>query len=206
MGGVTLALLLALLGGLALFARPVLGAVGDYLAVADQPAPADLVFVHIGDSDSRAPKVAELLRGGFAKWALVPQAEDSPSVERGLLPNDTTVCVRWLKRAGIPANAIRVVGWGDGVTSTRDEAALLADWLEDHPARRVLVVTSRLHCRRTRWIHRKILRALDDPPEIRMVPAEHWNFDAEAWWESEFGLLFVVNEYIKLGYYWIKYG
>ena len=32
------------------------------------------------------------------------------------------------------------------------------------------------------------------------------NYDAGRWWQTEEGLVAVVNEVIKLGFYWARYG
>jgi len=31
-------------------------------------------------------------------------------------------------------------------------------------------------------------------------------YDASRWWRTEEGLVAVVNEVIKLGFYWVRYG
>lgn len=185
---------------LTVFRQPILRAAGGYLVVEGAPVEGDAVLLLNGDPDSRAVRTAQLYKRGLAAQILIARAEDSPTVERGIRPNDTSVSLQLLRDSGVPEEAITEMP-GGRVGSTWDEAKVLAQWAADNPLDRVLVVTTRLHSRRTRWALRRALRPLDTPPELVMLPADHWDFDAEQWWRSERGVLFVFNEYVKLFYY-----
>ncbi len=196
---------LALFGLLFLLRAPLLRSVGKFLIVEDKAVHAPVLFLHNGDADSRALHAAELYKQGMAERILLPRAEDSPSVERGVKLNDTEVSLELLEQADVPKQAVTLLAGNAGASSTWDEAQALADWLKTHPVEHILIVTTRMHSRRTRWTLRRALRVLEDPPQLVMLPADHWDFDADAWWRSERGFLFVFNEYLKLAYYHLKY-
>jgi uncharacterized SAM-binding protein YcdF (DUF218 family) len=88
-------------------------------------------------------------------------------------------------------------------TSTWEEAELVAGYCEREGYKVVLVVTSQFHTRRTRQVFRQALRAVG--VDVTVIGAPPSEYSTDAWWESEKGLLFVYDEYIKLIYYWLKY-
>lgn len=184
---------------------PLLRGIGNLLIVEDEPVHAPVLFLHNGDADSRALHAAKLYKQGLAEQILLPRAEVSPSVERGIAPHDTDVSIQLLAQAKVPGEAVTLLAGNEGASSTWDEAQMLADWVKIHPVERILVVTTRMHSRRTRWTLRRALRTLEVSPQLVMLPAEHWDFDSDTWWRSERGFLFVVNEYLKLLYYHLKY-
>ncbi len=82
-----------------------------------------------------------------------------------------------------------------GSTSTIDDARLLRAYVERHRIRRILVVTSAFHTRRTRWVLHRVLDGLD--VTVLMVPAADPRFNERNWWRHEAGLLAYVEEYLK---------
>jgi len=112
--------------------------------------------------------------------------------------------VQMLKKLGVPESSIVVLNLGEGVTSTFEEALSVRQYLEEHPReRRLILVTSEFGTRRARWIFRKVLEGLG--AEIQVAPAPYGTFNASNWWMDEDGLIYFVNEYLKLGFYLIKY-
>jgi hypothetical protein len=41
---------------------------------------------------------------------------------------------------------------------------------------------------------------------VSFVPAPNPGFEVNDWWKTEAGLLSVTSEYMKLAYYWFRYG
>lgn len=191
-------LLLLLLLLLYLLRGPILGAVGGWFTVEDPPARADLIYVLNGDGPSmtRPEMAADLYLRGLAPRVVIARAADPPARLHGLYPNDTDVNLGVLRQRGVPDTSLEQIVWHDGVTSTRDEALALRDYLERRPAERVLVVTTAYHTRRARWLVRRALRGRD--VEIRMIPAPHPDFDERTWWHQEEGLLLYFAEVVKL--------
>jgi uncharacterized SAM-binding protein YcdF (DUF218 family) len=126
---------------------------------------------------------------------VVPRTQDRPASERGFYPNDADVAVRILQHQGVPDSAIIMLRIPGGVTSTQDEGRVLRDYLQTHPAQRVIVVTSAYHTRRARWTLRRELRGVE--ADLRMAAAEDDRFDASNWWTREAGFLAYVSEMLK---------
>jgi hypothetical protein len=66
-----------------------------------------------------------------------------------------------------------------------------------------MVVSSLFHTRRIHEFFR--LRLYFQGVEMVLRGAPESSFDENLWWKREPGLLFVNSEYIKMGYYWLKY-
>lgn len=186
-----------------LFRDQLLTGLAGYLVVDDQLQPADLIFVLSGDVDTRPFRAAELYGQGLAPRVVVARAEDSPAAELGLYPNISDVTVEILQELGVTEEDITLLQVEGGATSTRDEAVILQDYLERHSFERVILVTSAFHTRRARWIFERELA----PPGIslQLAAAPHRKYDATTWWQEETGLIDFANEYIKLGYYYLRY-
>jgi uncharacterized SAM-binding protein YcdF (DUF218 family) len=191
------ACVLLLLVGLATYAfhRPLLRGFASALTVDDAVAPADFLYVLGGDVNTRPFHAAALFRRGFAPRVVVPRTEDRPASERGFYPNDADVAVRILQHQGVPDSAIIMLRIPGGVTSTQDEGRVLRDYLQTHPAQKLIVVTSAYHTRRARWTLRRELEGL--PVDLRMAAAPDDRFDAGNWWTREAGFLAYVSETFK---------
>lgn len=196
-GRVTRVLLLVgfclLFAGFAL-RRPLLEGAGSFLNVTEEPRPADLIFILGGDMHIRPSAAAELYRDGFAPRIVMSRVEDTPGSAMGIYPNETDASVMLLTRLGVPDSAIVMLKTPGGVTSTREEADQLHQYLDRHPASRVLVVTSDYHTRRTRWLMESEMSDL--PTEFSMYGATP-EFDASNWWRSETGFIAYMEEYAK---------
>jgi uncharacterized SAM-binding protein YcdF (DUF218 family) len=168
---------------------------GSYLDVSQPPRAVDDVLVLGGGRDTRPFVAAALYKAGLAQRVLLPTVKASPENEDGLSPLDHEVMRRVLLKRGVPPDAI--VQLPDEVNSTADEARSLAKYLDEHPKRRVAVVTNAYHTRRARWIFRAALgdRAADAP--FFAAPSD--GFDAGNWWRCEEGWCSYCNEYVKLG-------
>lgn len=177
------------------FHRPLLRGFANALTVDDAVAPADFLYLLGGDINTRPFHAAELFRRGYAPHVVVPRTEDRAASERGFYPNDADVAVRILRREGVLDSAITMLRIPGGVTSTQDEGRVLRDYLREHPARRVIVVTSAYHTRRARWTLRRELDGLN--VDLRMSAAPDDRFDASNWWTSEAGFLAYVTEMLK---------
>jgi uncharacterized SAM-binding protein YcdF (DUF218 family) len=189
------------------FREPLLRSLADYLIVDESPsadAPADMILVLTGGADTRPFRAAELFHQGLAPQVAIVQMQDTPEVRLGLVPNETAINVGVLEAEGVPQSSIVVIPCEGGATSTRDEAVALRAYTEAHHLARVIIVTSALHTRRARWVFRHEMG--ETGVELMVVPAPHTDFDTDEWWRSEYGLVYLLNEYIKFAYYRLSYG
>jgi uncharacterized SAM-binding protein YcdF (DUF218 family) len=185
------------------FRAQLLTGLARVLIVNDPLQPADIIFILNGDVNTRPFFAAELFKQELAPQIVLAREEDGPAAEIGLYPNGTDVTVEVMTKLGVPDDRITVIPIQGGATSTRDEAVILRRYVDEHQIRRVLVVTSAFHTRRTRWIIEKELSG--SSTNFSMAAAPQWQFDETNWWQEERGLLMFVNEYLKLFYYFAAY-
>ena len=142
------------------------------------------------------------MHGGWAPKILLNTVAAHPNQVSGEVPPFFEINLKVLEYGGVPPD--RVVRLDSKAKTTFDEAKAVAEYLADHPVKRLMIVTEGPHTRRARWIFQRVLA--DRPVEIVMVSAPADEFDNENWWRSEAGFLFVVSEYFKLFYYGLRYG
>lgn len=173
------------------------GAIGWGLDYSDEPSPADIIVVLAGDY-SRPFYAADLFAKGLAAevWISQPvQSEaESLAIKEGveILPEEAAYR-QILIRRGVPADKIRL--YGRGIMSTVNEALALSNTLEDRH-RKILIVTSRYHARRSRFIFRRELPGID----IRVVATPYENF-TRRWWTQQAMARAAVTETAKMAYY-----
>jgi uncharacterized SAM-binding protein YcdF (DUF218 family) len=181
----------------------ILTGIADYLVVNDRLQPADMIVLLNSEVNTRPFRTSELFHQGLAPVIVIARSESTPTVDLGLVPNDTDISVAVMEKQGVPAGKIIVLPFPGGVTSTFDEAAAVRQYAEAHQAYRIILVTSSFHPRRARWIFEKALAGLPIKLEIAAVP--YAGFDQTDWWKNETGLITLNNEYIKWFYYLFKY-
>jgi uncharacterized SAM-binding protein YcdF (DUF218 family) len=196
--GILLLVILALV-----FRSQILTGLADYLIVSDKLQPADVIVLLNSDVNTRPFRVAELYQQGLAPLVLIARSESTPTVNLGLLPNDTDISVAVMEKLGVPANKIIILPFPGGVTSTFDEAYAVRQYVAANQTRRIILVTSAFHTRRARWTFEKVLAGL--PVTLEMAAVPYAGFDQTNWWKNETGLITLNNEYIKWFYYLFKY-
>lgn len=198
---IRLGILLNLLAMLVAMRGPILRGVGSFLMVSDPLEKADAIYVLAGNPTDRGREGAALLEQGWAPEAICTGGEWSGilmvmNIQK--LHCDLTRMV--MMSHGADSSRIRTVEVG---SSTMEEYGAI---LKDAKARshdKVIIVTSRLHTRRTRQVFRNRMRAEGITAIIH--GADDAGMDEEHWWKNEDSLLFVNQEYIKMVYYWLKY-
>jgi uncharacterized SAM-binding protein YcdF (DUF218 family) len=179
---------------------------GRALIVKAEIGSADALVVLSGSSSylERTQKAAELFRQGRAPVVLLTNDHTRGGWSQPLQTNPYFVdrATEELIKQGVPAERIRIV---PGVAeSTRSEALIVKDYAAAHGFRSVLIITSAFHSRRalrtfrTSFAGTGIIVGLD--------PSSGSWTSAALWWLSPSGWRDVAGEYIKLVYYWSKYG
>lgn len=175
---------------------------GHWLDVGRPVKPADYCLILSGDEESRPFAAAALYRHGFVRsqiWLTRAAMPDTPIAERSEA-NDRAR--RILTVLGVPAD--RIIELPGECRSTFDEAKVLARAIAEHPAATVNVVTSNYHTRRARWIIRTVLGSTADRVRYVSVPTDY--YDADCWWKSEEGFATYSKEFLKIGFYELRYG
>jgi len=175
-----------------------------FLVTQDKLEPADLIYLLNGDPNLRPFRAAELYHRALAPVVAIARAGDSPMVTLGLQANTTDMCIGVLTKLGVPSADIVQLKSPGGVGSTFDEAQMLRSYMRQHSLHTVIVVTSAFHTRRSGWIFRRVLR--DTPAHVMMSPIEDRKYTVSNWWRKEDGQIAVNDEYVKLGWYMLRYG
>jgi uncharacterized SAM-binding protein YcdF (DUF218 family) len=161
-------------------------------------SPADAILVMGGEGGryTRTEHAIELYERGMAPVVVF---SGGTLLGAGLACTSTELSVDAAASLGLPNDAIIVSGEAQ---STYDEALNFAKLAAENNWQSLVLVTDRFHTRRS-------LRTLQTAmPEQKIVASSPQDprFDADRWWSNEHGLVFAVNEALKLGYYWRTYG
>lgn len=199
-----LVLVVALLAGVWIGRFAILAGIAQFLVDTDPPAKVDAIVLLNGDPTNRPFAAARLVRDGYAGQILIARAESSAPVQLGLTPNTTDVSIGVLQKSGVTPAQIQHIQSSGGVTSTFEEAQAIRQHLAGSPTvRRLLIVTSAIHTRRTRWVFDKVFHGTGTAILVYGEPDRRYN--PSNWWKREEGFLNIQNEYLKLLYYRLKY-
>ncbi|MEK7857541.1 MAG: YdcF family protein [Elusimicrobiota bacterium] len=170
---------------------------GRWFQHSDEPAPADLIVVLCGDP-TRSLKAAELYRAGLAPEVWVGRPVREPWLARlerigFVLPPEEEMHKQALVKHGVPENRIHFYGTKN--LSTTQEASELAAALGARRGLKIMLVSSRTHCRRAKMIFSRHLKgsrvsavaANEDPPKAR-------------WWKDKFLAQEVVMETLRTAF------
>jgi len=183
-GGIILKLIswifiLVVLAVLYTLRAPLLRTVGEFWVVEDAPEKADAIFL-LGDDNyeaDRATRAAELYREGWAPRIVASGRFLRPyATIAELMQHD-------LADRGVPPDAVQRMP--SRAANTREEAVLLRRLADHQHWRRVIVVTSNFHTRRTRHIYTRVFR---DSADVLIVAARDGGYAPAGWWRSRSGL------------------
>ena len=192
------AVLLCVSGFVWLYGSPILMAIGDYLVFEDELQGADLIHV-IAGPDYRTDYAVGLYLQGYARaivftggWCtFCNYFHGRHGRERAL-------------RQGVPDQAI--ITDESSVISTYSEVLRLKEIISrnSYRIRSVLVVSDRYHMRRACWTYRNVF---GPGMRVRMapVPFEKTPY-RRRWWADARSRKMVKDEYMKLVYYFARYG
>jgi uncharacterized SAM-binding protein YcdF (DUF218 family) len=175
-GCATLAALLLL----CLFAFP-----QQVLCVDNGNVTGDVLVVLGGGSYERPTRAASLFREHVAEQVIITGASDHEANRKRLI------------QGGVPASAILIEPKAD---STRENALFTIEMLRKQGARRVILVTSWYHSRRTLHCFRHYA------PELQFYSRPAYFAFARSEWRIQGMYRYIRKEYLKLAGYWLFYG
>jgi len=186
---------------LVIFMKPILRSLGNYLVDKDPLQYSELVVVLGGSSYERGMEAVNVHNIYPAK-RYVTTGGHVPSV---LLALDTT-----LLEAQLTAHLMIKKGMPDSLitplltaTSTQEEAIEVRAFAEKENYKTITVISNDYHLRRVRRTFDKAFEGSTIVLSYHGAKSE--DFDPNAWWKKESGLVLTNNEYIKLMYYFIKH-
>jgi len=186
---VALLVIVVLCAVIYLLRRPILRAAGEFWIVQDPLAASDAIVI-LGDDNfnaERAARAAELLRAGWAPRIVASGRMLRPYTSiADLMERDLT-------DRGVPPSAI--VKLTHKADSTREEGEAIAQLIAQRGWKKVIVVTSNYHTRRSRYILSRVLPA---GVVLRLAPAPDSEFDPAQWWTHRRGVKIYFHEAVGL--------
>jgi len=182
------------------FKAPILRSFSDFLMQQDPAEKADLMVVLSGDAFDRGNEGARLYKEGYASHIVCPGGNlEQLFLILGDTLYESDLCKRNIVRNGVADSLVTVLHYG---TSTREEADTILGYCLEHHIKKIIVVTSLFHTRRAGSVYKKRFAA--EGIKVLMRGAHAFDFDENLWWQSEYGLIGLNNEYMKTLYYLIK--
>lgn len=179
----------------------------EALIVSTDDAPADALMVLSGSPviDERVAAAAELFGRGVAPRVIltndgVRSRRAGATQPRPLIIERSSAV---LEAAGVARG--QIIHLPPVVRSTYDEAAALRAYVQQNPLASVRIVTSPYHSLRARWVFRRVMRGTGTRIDVTPVTPGVQSPLPSAWWRTRRGWQSVAAEYVKLGYYFLRY-
>ena len=192
----SLRLLLAVCCVTALVCLALFFSVGRWLVVEDSLAKARAIAVLSGRMPLRAIEAAKLYREGYAPEIWLTRSKEPTATLEGMgipFAGEDYYNTRILIHEGVPQGAIRILE--PSIENTADEIGVIASALEREKNRTVIVVTSKVHTRRTGLLWRKLASSRGQAI-VRAASSDP--FDPGHWWRTTGDALDVVREVLGL--------
>lgn len=168
---------------------------------------ADLIVVLSGSATykERATKAAELYRARVGKTVILmnDNRQGGWSKEEQRNPYFYERARQQLIVEGVLPEDIKVLA--EPVYSTHDEAVLLRRNLESNAFSSMILVTSAYHSKRALWTMRRSFQGTPMRIGVEPVPTGFQTPAPATWWFYLQGWENVPLEYMKMGYYWLRY-
>jgi uncharacterized SAM-binding protein YcdF (DUF218 family) len=168
---------------------PLLRVAGSFWVVSDPPENCDAIVI-LSDDDftaDRAARAADLYHSGWAPRVVGSGRRLRPYASIAQLE------AKDLQIRGVPAKA--VVQFSHDAPDTLEELKGIRDFLAQHGWKRVMIVTSNYHTRRTRYLARHIF------PEgfhFLIESAPDHDYDPESWWRTRAGMKTFFHEAVGM--------
>jgi uncharacterized SAM-binding protein YcdF (DUF218 family) len=180
---------------------------GRFLVRQDPLASADAIFVLAGGRVDRWMEGLQLYREGQAPIILLsPGRLDRAEIDlrsKGIRwPTEAELARDALLQLGTSADVVRIMP--GNLDNTAQEAAALRQLVNQTGWRRVIVVTSRYHTRRTRFAFRREFRG--SPLDVIVRASRFDEADPRRWWRHRADIRFVVSELPKVVLYGLGLG
>jgi uncharacterized SAM-binding protein YcdF (DUF218 family) len=175
---------------------------GRYLVREDALEPADAIFVLAGGAVDRWLESVDLYREQYAKAVILSpgrtEQAETELRERGIrLPTSGQNARDAMIQLGLPPDAVQVMP--GNLDNTAQEAEAFHAFARNAGWRRVIVVTSPYHTRRTRFAFRREFR--DSSITVLVRASRHDESDPPRWWQHRADIRFVTSELQKLVLY-----
>lgn len=171
---------------------------GVFLASpAGKPEFADVLVILGGDAGARTIRGLELYRKKYATRIFLTSLEYDELDARNyyLHWRSRLLLDGGVKRDAIEFDTISKNSW--------EEAENTLKLAKQHGWTKIIVVSDPPHMRRLKWVWSKVLK--DSGVDFVLVSGTPSWWRADKWWTNELSAKFVVNEYIKIVYYFFRH-
>ena len=182
------------------FKTPILQSFSNFLMHQNEPEKVDLMVVLSGGAYDRGNEAVRLFRQGLAPLIVCPGGNlqhDFLIVGDTVYESDLTK--KNIVKGGIPDSLVRVLKYG---TSTIEEADTILGYCKENQIKKIMVVSNLFHTRRAGKVYRK--KFDKEGITVLMRGCHDSQFDEDHWWQNEYGLIGLNNEYMKTLYYFLK--
>ena len=187
-----------MIGGVALLAFALAATrAGTLLVVADSLPHPDAIISLASHEWERLPATARLAAANASAVVLLtlPQPVTVDNC------HDCAGRVRRLERLGVPSHRVRVLPLT--ASGTYGEALAARDWTRQSHVRRLLIVTTPYHTRRSMATFESVFEG--SGVEIGIEPASTSPAKPDRWWADPYDRWYVAYESAAIVYYAIKY-
>ncbi|MGB1247236.1 MAG: YdcF family protein [Chitinophagales bacterium] len=178
----------------------ILSAAGNFLVYQDEINHVEYAFVLSGQAYDRGDEAINLYMDEKIE-KIICTGENMPSDIKSLglnyLESDLTA-MRILEQME-DSSIVSILPKG---TSTREEAEAIMSYCMANKITECVIVSSLFHTRRVKNVFQKDFAKAGISVYIHGAPSS--SYEEEKWWKSEYGLIAVNNEYLKLLYYLMK--
>lgn len=179
---------------------PLLRSLGQYLNYQQELRQVELLVVLAGSPLDRGAEGARLYKAGWASRVVTTGGQvphDFAILGLDMMECDLTA--RYMIEQGVPIANIDRIRYG---SSTLEESDTILHYCLEQQVQSVMIVSSEFHTRRIKRFFQSKFEQAGIEIIIRGAPSSR--FDIKNWWENEYGLLAVNNEYVKLLYYLLQ--
>lgn len=187
-----LLLFLSLFLLLFLFRSPILESAAKFLIVEDKLASAEVIVVLAGDDNGeRVDQGVKLYKAGYAKKLLMSGGPLAWKVTAAQLMSKHAVAL------GVPSRNIFLE---DKSYSTKENALFSKKIIDNYGFKKIILVTSPFHTRRSRRVFKKVLGSGVD---LMVFPVKQSAFQVSRWWTRHEDIQPVLREYASLVFYFL---
>jgi hypothetical protein len=191
----------AFVAGVWLARVPLLREAASAWIVSDPVTPSDVAVLGEISPERGSAVAAELYRKGLVTKVLVPQVREMPTALIGVLPSYTERTRMALFKLEVPATAIET--FGQAIETTKDEAASLRNWAEEHHVSRIIIPTEGFAARPVRWIFQREFAGSN--VQVEVPSFDRPDYTPRTWWRTQAGIIDFNNEITRYLYYRLKY-
>lgn len=163
-----------------------------FLILDEDPKKVSVIIVLSGAQGERVEYAVELFKQGYSNKIIVSGGKCSWNSTSAEIMKEHAV------HLGVPKDDVFIE---KQAKTTYENAEYSLDIMATKGFKSAIVVTSPTHTRRTSIIFNSFSKDRDADFAICAVP--HKKISSKKWWQDEIGIQKIVNEYMKLTYYYL---